>query len=155
LWNIITTVYSISSTGELISFLTGLIIFITFLRQILAHQSRIHFTDTLLELLDDETPLPIFRIRHPEDSKRKSNLAVRPGYCYIDELYSLAYGHELVFWVRRGSFRTRRRSVDIVTQEDIDLDKEHVIGQCRLQSVLSSGSQTYHGIFGISIKRRS
>ncbi len=114
-WNNISGVYIISSTGQLIPFIVGIVGLAQLLHGISVQRSAIQSTEVLMELLDVK----------PSDVENENlESATRPSpnkYDDFDGPFPLRDGDDTVFWKRNPA---RRHSIDIIRPEHIREDTE-------------------------------
>jgi len=112
-WNNITGVNTLNSTGQLIPFIIGVVGFVRLLYGISVEHSKFLSTDILMELLDVESP------EVDRTDKWPNHAANFEFGKYEEDVVSLHDGYEAVFWVLEP---WRRRSIDVITQDHIELD---------------------------------
>lgn len=114
IWNNITDIYTVKSTGQLIPFIIGLVGFVRIIHELSVRRSAVSSTDVILELLDLEPPPESEDI---DDVLSRSSIT---SQCTKEETFSLHDGNEAVFWERRPQ---RRHSIDIIRPEHVVQDE--------------------------------
>ncbi len=113
-WNHVSDVYTINSTGQLIPFVTAVIAFIKLMHAISVEQSKVRTTEILMGLLDPNGT--------PNDEPKPDNSEPDKWKKFSDErVYPLRDDDEAVFW---NSKPYRRHSIQIITDALIDDDVE-------------------------------